>query len=63
MMGTQQVHLDFMREIGEAVEPIIKKYLENQGLTLAEITYYSSREAEEIALREIRHKRRQEAKQ
>ena len=60
MLGTQQKHLDFMREIEEAVEPIIKKHIENQDLTLAEIVYYSGIQVEEIALREIRHIRRKE---
>lgn len=62
MLGTQQKHIDFMREIEEAVESIIKKHIENQDLTLAEIVYYGGWQVEEIALREIRHMRRKEIK-
>ena len=55
MQGTNQKHVELMNELEEVIEPIIKKHLQENKLTLAEITYYSSRTAEEIALREIRH--------
>lgn len=58
MLGTNQKHVDFMDKVEAVIEPIIKKHIQSQEFSLAEIVYYSSRTIEEVALREIRAVRR-----
>ena len=45
-----QKQLDLMKELHQAIEPIIKKYIENEGLDIADVVYCSMVEAETIAL-------------
>ena len=47
----KQRQLDLMKELGEAIEPIIKKYIEEGVLDTADVVYCSIVEAEEIALK------------
>ena len=42
--------LELMKELHQAIEPIIKKYIENEGLDIADVVYCSMVEAETIAL-------------
>lgn len=53
MTGIQQIHLDLMRDVAPAIEPIIADYIKNKGLTLAEVVYCISSEADAIALRTV----------
>lgn len=45
-----QKQLDLMKELNQVIEPIIKKYIENEGLEIADVVYCSMVEAETIAL-------------
>ena len=45
-----QKQLDLMKELNQVIEPIIKKYIENEGLEIADVVYCSMIEAETIAL-------------
>ena len=45
-----QKQLDLMKELNQAIEPIIKKHIENNGLDIADVVYCSMVEAETIAL-------------
>lgn len=45
-----QAQLDLMKELNVAIEPIIKKYIEEEILDTADVVYCSMLEAEEIAL-------------
>ena len=45
-----QKQLNLMKELNQVIEPIIKKYIENEGLEIADIVYCSMVEAETIAL-------------
>ena len=45
-----QKQLDLMKELHQVIEPIIKKYIENDGLEIADVVYCSMVEAETIAL-------------
>ena len=45
-----QKQLELMKELNQAIEPIIKKYIENEGLEIADVVYCSMVEAETIAL-------------
>ena len=44
-----QAQLDLMKELNVAIEPIIKKYIEEEILDTADVVYCSMLEAEEIA--------------
>ena len=45
-----QVQLDLMKELNQAIEPIIKKYIEEDKIDVADAVYCSMVEAETIAL-------------
>lgn len=45
-----QAQLDLMKELNVAIEPIIKKYIEEGNLDVADVVYCSMLEAETIAL-------------
>ena len=45
-----QKQLDLMKELNQVIEPIIKKYIENEGLEVADVVYCNMVEAETIAL-------------
>ena len=45
-----QAQLDLMKELNVAIEPIIKKYIEEEILDTADVVYCGMLEAEEIAL-------------
>ena len=45
-----QIQLDLMKEINQAIEPIIKKYIEEGKLDVSDAVYCSMVEAETIAL-------------
>ncbi len=62
MTGIQQIHLDLMRDVAPAIEPIIADYIKNKGLTLAEVVYCISSEADAIALRTVREVRKSKTK-
>ena len=45
-----QAQLDLMKELNVAIEPIIKRYIQEGKLDVADIVYCSLLEAETIAL-------------
>ena len=47
----KQEQLDLMKELEVAISPIIKRYIEEEILDVADVVYCSLLEAEEIALR------------
>ena len=53
-----QAQLDLMKELNVAIEPIIKKYIEEGKLDVADVVYCSMVEAETIALATTRTMRK-----
>ena len=45
-----QKQLDLMKELNQVIDPIIRKYIENEGLEITDVVYCSMVEAETIAL-------------
>lgn len=54
----KQEQINLMNELKIAIEPIIKKYIEDETLDIADVVYCSMLEAEEIALQTKRAMRR-----
>ena len=58
-----QAQLDLMKELNQAIEPIVKKYLEEGKLDIADVVYCSMVEAETIALATKRRMVRENGKE
>ena len=57
-VGVKQEQINLMNELKIAIEPIIKKYIEEETLDTADVVYCSMLEAEEIALQTKRAMRK-----
>ena len=58
-----QAQLDLMKELNVAIKPIIKKYIEEGNLDVANVVYCSMLEAETIALATKRAMRKNDQKE